>query len=129
MKKKYIPLLVLFLSLMLIVFVFKAALQSFGFHISFLYIANTILFVLSFSGFLLQMRGLRSANNNSFIRGVYGSLLLKIFIVLIAVFAYVFLTQGKINKPSLFTSMALYLVYTCVEVAQLMKIARKKTNV
>ncbi len=128
MTKKYIPLLVLFVSVMVIVFVFKAALQSVGFNISFLYIANTILFVLSFSGFLLQLNGLRSANNNAFIRGVYGSLLLKIFIVIIVVFAYVFLTHGKINKPSLFTSMALYIVYTCVEVAQLMKIVRKKTN-
>ena len=126
--KKYMPLLILFAIVMVVAFVFKNKLQAAGFDIPFLYIANTILFVLSFSGFLLQLRGLRSANNNAFIRGVYGSLLLKIFIVLIAVFAYVFLTHGKINKPSLFTSMALYIVYTCVEVAQLMKIARKKTN-
>ncbi|MEO8112248.1 MAG: hypothetical protein ABI594_19530 [Ginsengibacter sp.] len=128
MTKKYIPLLVLFISVMVIVFVFKAALQSVGFNISFLYIANTILFVLSFSGFLLQLKGLRSTNTHAFIRGVYASLLLKIFIVIIVVFAYVFLTHGKINKPSLFTSMGLYIVYTSVEVAQLMKIVRKKTN-
>lgn len=126
--KNYMPLLLLFVCLMAIVFIFRAALQAAGFDISLLYIANLILFALSFLGFLLQLRGLRSANNNAFIRGVYGSLLVKIFIVLIAVFAYVFLTHGKINKPSLFTSMALYIVYTCVEVAQLMKIARKKTN-
>lgn len=129
MTKKYIPLLLLFAIVMMIVIVFNSALQAAGFDIPFLYIANTILFVLSFSGFLLQLKGLRSANSNAFIRGVYGSLLLKIFIVLIAVFAYVFVTHGKINKPSLFTSMALYIVYMCVEVAQLMKIARKKTNV
>lgn len=128
MTKKYMPLLILFLSVMVIVFIFKSGLQSLGFNISFLYIANTILFALSFSGFLLQLKGLRSANNNAFIRGVYASLLLKIFIVIIVVFAYVFLTHGKINKPSLFTSMGLYIVYTCVEVAQLMKIVRTKTN-
>ncbi len=128
MIRKYTPLLLLFVIVMVIIFIFKAVLQSAGFNISFLYIANTILFALSFSGFLLQLKGLRSANNNAFIRGVYASLLLKIFIVIIVVFAYVFLTHGKINKPSLFTSMGLYIVYTCVEVAQLMKIVRTKTN-
>ncbi|MEO6636676.1 MAG: hypothetical protein ABIN25_00280 [Ginsengibacter sp.] len=126
--KKYLPLLLLFVFVVAIVFLFRSNLQSAGFDLSLLYIANFILFVLSFLGFLLQLKGLRSANHNAFIRGVYGSLLLKMFVVLIAVFAYVFLTHGKINKPSLFTSMGLYLVYTFVEVAQLMKLARKKTN-
>jgi hypothetical protein len=35
---------------------------------------------------------------------------------------------GQVNKPSLFTSMGIYLVYTSMEVIQLMKIARKKTD-
>lgn len=126
--KKYMPLLLLFVCVVTVVIIFRTALQAAGFDISLLYIANLILFVLSFLGFLLQLRGLRSANHNAFIRGIYGSLLLKMFVVLIAVFAYVFLTHGKINKPSLFTSMALYLVYTSVEVIQLMKLARKKPN-
>ncbi len=126
--KKFIPLLLLFGCVVAIVFLFTSVLQSAGFNIAFLYVANLILFVLSFLGFLLQLRGLRSANHNAFIRGVYGSLLLKMFVVLIAVFAYVYLTHGKINKPSLFTSMALYLVYNSVEVALLMKLARKKAN-
>ncbi len=128
MSKKYTPLFLLFVFLMATVFIFKSSLLSMGFDISFLYISNIILFALSFLGFSVQLKGLQSANNNAFVRGVYSSLLIKIFIVMIAILAYVFITHGKVNKPSLFTSMALYIVYTCVEVTQLMKIARKKTN-
>ncbi len=128
MHKKYIPLFLLFVCIMLFVFIFKLLLLSMGFDIAFLYIANIVLFVLSFSGFFLQVKGLQSTNSHAFVRGVYSSLILKIFIVMIAILAYVFLTHGKVNKPSLFTSMGLYIVYTCVEVAQLMKIARQKNN-
>jgi hypothetical protein len=74
------------------------------------------------------MKGLRSANINAFIRGVYSSLLLKMVIIMIAVIIYIFITGGKVNKPSLFTSIGIYFLYTSIEVTQLMKIARRKPN-
>jgi Ca2+/Na+ antiporter len=128
MKIKYLPVAGLYILINVIVFIFKSGLQSYGFDTRFLLIANTILFFISLSGFLIQAKGLKSTNTNAFIRSVYVSFILKLFIVLIVVFAYVFLTKGKINKPSLFTSMGLYIVYTSIEVIQLMKIARRKPD-
>jgi hypothetical protein len=49
-------------------------------------------------------------------------------IIMIAVIFYIFITGGKVNKPSLFTSMGIYFLYTSIEVTQLMKIARRKPN-
>jgi len=128
MQKKYAPIVILFVLINMLVFIFKSSLQLNGFETGFLLIANAVLFFLSISGFLIQMRGLRSTNINAFIRSVYSSLLLKMVIIMIVVLIYMFVTRGKINKPSFFTSMGIYLLYTFIDVTQLMKIARRKPN-
>ena len=128
MQKKYMAVIVLFVFINAMVFIFKSFLQLNGFEIRFLLIANAILLILSLSGFFIQLRGLKSSNVNAFIRSIYSSLLLKMVIIMMAVFAYMFITSGKVNKPSLFTSMGIYLLYTSIEVTQLMKIARRKPD-
>ena len=125
---KSIPVIVLFILVNFLAFIFKTFLHDHGFGIKFLLAANLLLFCLSQLAFFIQMRGLKSVNINAFIRSVYASLLIKIFIVIIALAIYLFITKGKINRPSLFTSMALYILYTFIEVRQLMKISRRKTN-
>ena len=128
MQKKYVPVVVLFVIINAIIFIFKSFLQLNGFETTFLLIANAVLCILSLSGFFIQMKGLKSSNINAFIRSLYSSLLLKMVIIMIAVIAYIFITGGKVNKPSLFTSMGLYFLYTSIEVTQLMKIAHRKPN-
>jgi hypothetical protein len=128
MQKKYMPVIVLFVFINAIILIFRSFLQLNGFETPFLLIANVVLCTLSLSGFFIQMKGLRSANINAFIRGVYSSLLLKMVIIMIAVIIYIFITGGKVNKPSLFTSIGIYFLYTSIEVTQLMKIARRKPN-
>ena len=126
--KKFIPVIVLFVLINLPVLLFKTFLAESGFEISFLLIANALLFVLTLFGFFIQSKTVSSSNVNAFIRGIYSSLLLKMFVIVAAIFIYIYVTGGKINKPSLFTSMVFYLLYTAVEVVQLMKLARKKSN-
>ena len=128
MQKKYVPVIVLFILINGMVIIFKSLLQLNGFEIGFLLIANVVLFILSLSGFFIQVKGLKSSNINAFIRSIYVSLLLKMIIIMIAVIVYLFVNGGKVNKPSLFTSMGIYFLYTSIEVAQLMKIARRKPN-
>jgi hypothetical protein len=125
---KSVPVVVLFILINPLAFIFKTFLHDNGFGIKFLLTANLLLFCLSLVAFFIQMRGLKSVNINAFVRSVYASLLVKICIVIIALAVYLFITKGKINRPSLFTSMALYILYTFIEVRQLMKISRRKTN-
>src|SRR5664279_4585359 len=113
---KPVPVIVLFILINALAFIFKTFLHNQGFGIKFLLTANLLLFCLSMLAFFIQMRGLKSTNINAFIRSVYASLLVKIFIVIIALAVYLFLVRGKINRPALFTSMALYIVYTFIEV-------------
>jgi len=125
---KSVPVIVLFILINACAFIFKTFLHDHGYGIKFLLVANLLLFCLSMLAFFIQMRGVQSVNTNVFIRSVYTSLLVKIFIVIIALAIYLFIVKGKINRPSLFTTMGLYILYTFIEVKQLMKISRRKTN-
>jgi Ca2+/Na+ antiporter len=118
----------LFLLVNASVYIFKKPLLDIGFGLGFLLMANLILFLLGVGGFLIQLKALQSKSMNSFIRGVYVALILKIFVVIIGLASYLFITHGKINKPSLFTALGLYIIYTLIEVRQLMKTARYKSD-
>jgi hypothetical protein len=128
LARKFRPVIALFIVINILILIFKKSLIGYGFDIPFLLIANVLLFLLSLFGFYIQTKGVRSANVNAFVRGLYSSLLLKMFVIIAAIFIYIFLIAGHVNKPSLFTSMAIYLIYTSIEVIQLMKLARNKNN-
>ncbi|HEY5391568.1 MAG TPA: hypothetical protein VIJ57_05610 [Hanamia sp.] len=126
--KTFSPVILLFIFINILVFIFSKSLISSGFNLSFLLAANALIFVITIFGFALQAKGSKSGNVNAFIRGIYTSLLLKMFVIAGAIVIYILVIGAEINKPSLFTSLAIYLIYTCIEVIQLMKIARKKPD-
>ena len=119
--KKFIPVIGLFLLINLIVIIFGNSLKEYGFDIGFLIVANLILFLLTFLGFYIQTRGVRSTNIHAFIRGIYSSFLIKMFVIVGAILIYILVMGGEANKPSILTSMGIYLIYTFLEVVQLMK--------
>jgi FtsH-binding integral membrane protein len=127
-RKAYLPIVLLFIILNGLILIFKRFLEDHGFVREFLIWANLFLFLISIGGFLLQRKGLQSPNPQAFVRGVYASMMFKMFVTMIVVLIYVFLVRSKINKPGLFTAMGLYIVYTVVEVTALTKVARKKKN-
>ena len=127
-RKAYFPIVLLFIILNGLIIAFKTFLEGNGFDRGFLIWANLFLFIISIGGFLLQRRGLQSPNPQAFVRGVYASMIFKMFLVMAVVLIYVFLTRSKINKPGLFTAMGLYIVYTVIEVTALMKVAKRKKN-
>jgi hypothetical protein len=103
-------------------------LESKGFNISFLLIANCILFLLSLVGFIIQGKAINTQDAQKFVRSVYASMMIKMFICMIAILIYMVMNRQNINKPSLFASMGIYIFYTIIEVSGLMKAARKNTN-
>ncbi len=119
------PIVLLFIVLNAIIIVFRRSLTSEGFFVDFLIIGNIILFAMTLLSFFLLYRGLKATSTPAFLRSVYGSFMVKFFIVLVAVFGYAFMNKGNLNKHSLFTLMFLYLVYTFLEIKTLMKLSRK----
>ncbi len=126
--KKFIPVTGFFLLVNMILFIFGNSLKESGFNIGFLLVANALLFLVTFFGFYVQAKGVNSANPNAFLRGVYSSLLIKMFVIVVAIVIYIVLMGGKTDKLSILSSMGIYLAYTTLEVIQLTKIARKKPD-
>ena len=89
---------------------------------------NLFLFAVTFVSFLIARKGLQHENPNAFVRSVYGSILFKLFLCLIAAFIYIAIQKKELNKPAFFTCMGLYLVYTFLEVSILTRLLRRKPN-
>lgn len=118
-------LLILFLGIAIIVLLCRQFLIKHHFDTMFLLVSDTLLFMISIVSYYLQLRTLANPNPHAFVRGVYTSMLIKLFVCMIAITFYIFTKSGEVNQPALFTAMGLYLVYTGIEVAGLMKALRK----
>jgi FtsH-binding integral membrane protein len=112
-RKAFVPIVLVFIILNGLIFFSQSFLDNPGFDRDFLLWSNLFLFLISLGGFL---------------RGVYTSMLFKMFICMTAVLIYVFLFRSNINKPGIFTAMGMYVAYTVVEVSTLMNTTRKKRN-
>ena len=126
--KGLLPVIVLFVVLNAIFIAGKTVMERWGVDQGVLIIGNGILFLITLMSFTLAQKGLNSPNSHAFVRAVYGSVMIKLFLCLIAAFIYISTNKGNLNKPALFTCMGLYLVYTFMEVSALMKLLRVKKN-
>lgn len=132
MKKNstlYLPLFIVFGIVFLLILLFKDALAEKDINTNFILGANFILFALSVAGLYIQSKGAGSANLNAFLRGIYTSLLMKMFLIVGAIVIYITIMGGEVNKGAIFISMGLYIVFTAIEVKQIMKLVRRKTDV
>ena len=106
----------------------KKILQERNVDADVLIVGNTLLFVITLVSFLLARRGLDNSNPHAFVRSVNMSVMLKLFVCIIAAFIYISVYKSNLNKPALFVCMGLYLAYTFLEVATLMKMLKGKNN-
>ena len=124
--KSFLPIIVIFVVLSAVLIIFRGRFDSWNVDADVLLVANLLLFVITFISFALALKGLKNPNPNAFVRSVYGSMIIKLFAGMIAATLYISIYQKGLNKPALFGSMALYLLYTFSEVTVLTKLLRQK---
>ncbi len=124
--KSFLPIVLIFILLNGLFIVFRSRFESWGVDADVLLIANLLLFIITFISFALALKGLKNPNPNAFVRSVYGSMIIKLFAGMIAATIYISIYQKDLNKPALFGSMGLYLLYTFAEVSVLTKLLRQK---
>ena len=124
----FIPHLILAIIVLATTYICRDWLISKDVNTNFILGANLALLLLSLAGLFVQSRGASSTNLNAFLRGIYTSLLMKMFLIVGAILVYVVVMGGEINKAAILISMGLYLVYTGIEVKQLLKLVRKKSD-
>jgi hypothetical protein len=106
----------------------QSRLSEKGFDQEVLVYGNIILFTIFLVSFMMVSKGQRSKNNHEFFRLMYGSFILKLFFLAGIAFAYIMTMKKAVNKPALFLCMALYVVYTIIEVTALMKSGKQKPH-
>ena len=126
--REFVPIVLLFIILNSFFIAGRGMLERWGASQNVLMGGNLLIFGLTFFSFLLAERGLQNKNPHAFVRAVYSSVLLKLFIGIIAAFVYIAIEKKNLNKPGLFTVMGLYLVYTFLEVRVLTRMLKKKNE-
>src|SRR5690242_1435822 len=65
-----------------------------------LLVGNLVLYAATILSFLVSTRSLRSSNPNASVRSLYGSFMVRFFIIIVAAFIYIMLAKKNVNKPA-----------------------------
>lgn len=122
------PAIFVFFFLNIAFFSMQKRLTEKGFDQEVLVYGNIILFAIFLVSFLMVAKGQRSKNNHEFFRLMYGSFILKLFLLAGIAFGYIMTMKKEVNKQALFLCMAVYVIYTILEVTALMKSGKRKPN-
>jgi hypothetical protein len=87
---------------------------------------NCLFFLVSLLVFRMQYNALYNSNPQVFIRSVMGGTMIKMFFCIVAIVGYYFISKPAFNKPAVYISMLIYIVYLVVEVRTIMKLNKTK---
>jgi predicted tellurium resistance membrane protein TerC len=124
-RKAYFPLLFLFLGLSLVFLVLQYFIQGTFVNYRVLLVGNLLLFIVGWISVTMSKAALEHKNVQIFLRLVYGSFLLKFFVLAIGAFVYIALYKKNINKPALLGCFGLYIIYAIIELRSVMKQSKK----
>ena len=88
-------------------------------------IANSIMLVLGLLAYTMINKP-KGATTGAFVRGVTGVSFLRLMVSMVAILGYVMVNKEHIHKPTVFTLMGIYAVYTAIETVLLSKLAREQ---
>ena len=127
-KKKYLPLVFLFVIVNSNAVVFKPFLGRHQIDNLVIIVANTLLFLIAMLSLYLQSKSMNNTNPHAMVRGVMGSVVLKLFVLGTAAFLYLYAAGESKSVNALFISMALYLLYTWIEVRLTLQLKSPKNG-
>jgi len=124
--KVLLPLFITFLVLSILIFTAKILYADGRVDHMVVMAANCLFFLISLFVFRMQYKAMHNSNPNVFIRSVMAGMIIKVFACLIAVVAYYFLSRETFNKPAVYISMIIYIIFLTVEVRTIMKLNKSK---
>lgn len=125
-RRLFIPLTGLFLTLNGFFLFAGSWLTKYGINQKVLIGGNIILFFVSLVSLYFLVNGFLHKNVQVFFRSVYGSLMVKMFVCAAAVIIYALANRATFNKPAIYICMALYFVYSFIEVRMIFRLLKQK---
>lgn len=121
-RKLFLPLVVLMLLVNVLAVMLNSSLQQKQIDGLVVVCANTLLFIICASSLYMQVKSMNNSNPHAMVRGVMGSVVLKLFVLGTAAFIYLYAAGENKSVNALFISMGLYIVYTWLEVRIAMRL-------
>lgn len=127
-RSLYFPLILLFVILNGFFIAGKNWLTRYGMSQDVLILGNLLLFAVTMVSLYFHIKGFLHKNIQVFFRSVYGALMVKMVICAAAVVVYALANRATFNRPSLYICMALYFVYSFLEVRMVFRLLKQKKN-
>ena len=89
---------------------------------------NALLFLTTLLAMVVALKGYSAPKPQAAARGMYGSFMIKFFVIAIAAFIYILSAGKNVNKPALIVCAALYIVYAFIEVRSLTRMLKDQKN-
>jgi lysylphosphatidylglycerol synthetase-like protein (DUF2156 family) len=123
-----IPIIIIFIIVTAISIIAKDWLIGQGIDPDVLLVGNITLFAVSMLAWFINQRSVRSSNPQSSVRAMYGSFMVKFFVLAVAAFVYIMMTKKEVNKGGLMVCAGLYIIYAVFETRALMRLSKEKKN-
>jgi len=120
------PILFIFVFITAFCITGKSWLAKHGIQQDVLLAGNFILFAVSILAYYVNHRSLKSTNPQASVRAMYGSFMIKFFVLAITAFIYIMMAKKNVNKPGLIICAGLYILYTVFETRALLKLLKQK---
>jgi hypothetical protein len=124
-RRSILPIVSVFIIITLVVVFGRSLLIGWGVDYRLLVGGNALLFLVTFISYSLYIRALQNDNMHVFLRLMYGSLLVKLFVCMIAAFIYAFVAGKAVNRNGIIGCFILYILYTFLEVRILVRRTKK----
>lgn len=128
MDKFYIILIAIFCGINGLGIAYSHLLEVWGIENVAGMIGNVVLAAITALSYYFGTKGIKTNNHHRFIRQVYLSTFVKLFICAIGVLIYAFINRDALSLGTLILFFLLYILYTIVETWNLMKAAKTSSH-
>ena len=125
--KAFLPILAVFLVSTIAILLGASVLRGWKTDGGVLLGGNELFFGLTLISYLLHIKSISSPNPHVFVRMIYGSLIIKMMVCMIAALLYGWMAT-TVNRNAILGCFILYVIYTFLEVRVLMKFIKKSPN-
>ena len=127
-KAPFLPLLIVFIALTAFLITAKTWLEKKGIEQDVLLIGNLLICAVSLISIIVTQRSFKSSNPHVFVRAVYSGFIIKFFVLVAAALVYILASGNNVSRPAIFSCMALYVIYSFIEVSALIRLLKQKKN-
>lgn len=128
MDRFYIILIVIFCGINGLGIAYSHLLQGWGISSIAGMIANVLLAIITAISYYWGTKGIEEESQHVFVRRIYLSTFVKLFICAIGVLIYAFLNKHHIGIGTIISFFVLYIGYTVLETSSLMKAAKTSSH-